>query len=326
MVTINGFITRRVVGNASRIEIQLTVTELVDQAQNKYSAEEIKRIEIQQAKAAAGFRDVHNWIKDKIIKDEPFKIGVIVGKTAIIDNDIKHQLRESIAFYNLDFHRVNLSSELEIITAMQELEDQDTDIIVISRGGGENLELFNKAAIAEKAIGLRSLLVTAIGHKDDVTLLQKVADRSFITPSEFGQFLNDTFNQTNEELQNSRAQLIESVKKQLTANYGKEIDNLKQKLKDVEELKNRSTVELEKVYKEKIDTLNGQISLLTNTYQQQIGESQKLQNEKLLMLNDQITTYRAQVSKLENKSSVNWTAIIIAIIIGIIIGYVLKSH
>ena len=325
-VTINGFITRRVVGNASRIEIQLTVTELVDQAQNKYSAEEIKRIEIQQAKAAAGFRDVHNWIKDKIIKDEPFKIGVIVGKTAIIDNDIKHQLRESIAFYNLDFHRVNLSSELEIITAMQELEDQDTDIIVISRGGGENLELFNKAAIAEKAIGLRSLLVTAIGHKDDVTLLQKVADRSFITPSEFGQFLNDTFNQTNEELQNSRAQLIESVKKQLTANYGKEIDNLKQKLKDVEELKNRSTVELEKVYKEKIDTLNGQISLLTNTYQQQIGESQKLQNEKLLMLNDQITTYRAQVSKLENKSSVNWTAIIIAIIIGIIIGYVLKSH
>ena len=39
-VTINGYITRRVVNNASRIEIQLTVTELVGQTQNKYSDDE----------------------------------------------------------------------------------------------------------------------------------------------------------------------------------------------------------------------------------------------------------------------------------------------
>src|SRR6201996_9334864 len=56
-ITINGYITRRVVSNASRIEIQLTVTELVGQTQNKYAEGELKRIEIQQAKAAAGFRD-----------------------------------------------------------------------------------------------------------------------------------------------------------------------------------------------------------------------------------------------------------------------------
>jgi hypothetical protein len=43
-VTLNGFITRRVVNNASRIDIQFTVTELVDQTQNKYSTEEIKRM------------------------------------------------------------------------------------------------------------------------------------------------------------------------------------------------------------------------------------------------------------------------------------------
>jgi exodeoxyribonuclease VII large subunit len=323
-ITINGFITRRVVNNASRIDIQVTVTDLVDQTQNKYSAEEIKRIEIQQAKAAAGFRDVQSWIKEKIINDQSFKIGVVIGKTAIIDNDIKHQLRESIAFYHLAFHRINLSSEAEIIQALGQLEQDDTDIIVISRGGGENLEIFNKTGIAEKAIGLKSLLITAIGHKDDVTLLQKVADKAFITPSEFGQFLNDTYNQTIEEAQNSRAQLVESVKKQLTANYQKEIENLKQQLQTVEELKKKNNEDVEKVYSEKIIGLNSQITLLTNTYNQQLNETQKLQNEKLVILNEQLSIYKAQVSKFESNASINWIAVIIAVITGLIIGYLLK--
>jgi len=159
-----------VVSNASRIEIQLTVTKLVGQTQNKYSDDELKRIEIQQAKAAAGFRDVQSWIKEKIVLEQPFEIGVIIGKTAIIDNDIKHQLRESIAFYHLNFYRINLSSESEIISAMKALDATGTEIIVISRGGGENLELFNKTSIAQTVLELKSLFVTAIGHKDDITI------------------------------------------------------------------------------------------------------------------------------------------------------------
>jgi len=166
-VTINGYITRRVVNNASRIEIQLTVTELVGQNQYKYSDEELKRIELQQTKAAAGFRDVQGWIKEQILLEKPFKIGVVIGKTAIIDADIKHQLRESIAFYQLDFHRINLSSEAEILSTMKQLDENRNDIIVVSRGGGDNLEIFNKLTIAEQAINLQALFITAIGHKDD---------------------------------------------------------------------------------------------------------------------------------------------------------------
>jgi exodeoxyribonuclease VII large subunit len=300
-VTINGFITRRVINNASRIDIQLTVTELVEQTQNKYSTEEIKRIEIQQAKAAEGFRDVQSWIKEKIIQGLPFKIAVVVGKTAIIDSDIKHQLRESIAFYQLNFQRINLSSENEIIATLKQLDESGIDIIVVSRGGGENLEIFNKIAIAETAIGLKALLVTAIGHKDDVTLLQKVADRAFITPSEFGQFLNDTYNHTIEETQHSRAQLVESVTKQLTVNYQKEIDNLKEQIRNLEQLKKDSNTDLQKVYEEKITGLNA------------------LQQERQQL-------YQQQLDALQQKTSVNLVAVIIAIIAGLIIGYLLKSR
>jgi len=314
-ITVSGFITKRIVNTAGSIQIQLTVTDLVEQTQNKYSDEDIKKIEILQAKANAGYRDVHSWLKENIISETPFKITVLIGKTGIIDSDIKHQLKESIGYYDLGFHRINLSSEPEIIMALNSLDQQDNSLIVISRGGGENLDIFNKFPIAEKAITLKSLFVTAIGHKDDVTLLQKVADKSFITPSEFGQFLNDTYNHTIEELENSRARLVESVKAQLTANYQKQIDNLNQKLKDNEELRIKTAKDLETVYQEKITLLNSQLS----------GE-QKLQSERVSVLNEQIQSYKAQISSLENKSTVNWLAIVIAVIIGLIIGYLSKGR
>lgn len=300
-VTINGYITRRVVNNASRIEIQLTVTELVGQTQNKYSEEELKRIEIQQAKAAAAFRNVQGWIKEQILLEHPFRITVIIGKTAIIDNGIKHQLRESIAFYQLDFRRINLSSETEIVNTIRQLDENRTDMIVVSRGGGENLDIFNKLTIAEQALSLKAFFITAIGHKDDVTLLQKVADKAFITPSEFGQFLNDTYNHTVEEAQHSRAQLVESVTRQLSAGYQKEIDNLKEQVKNLEELKKQSSADMQKVYEEKINGLN------------------QLQQEKQAL-------YEQRIADLAKKSNVNWLAMIIAIIVGLVIGYLIKGH
>lgn len=314
-ITVNGFITRRIVNTSGSIQIQLTVTDLVEQTLNKYSDDELKKIELMQRKANGGYRDVYNWLKEKIINEEQFKIGIIIGKTGIIDNDIKHQLRESIGFYDLSFHRINLSSEPEIIATIDRLSAEHYGLIAISRGGGENLDIFNKFSLAEKAISLESLFITAIGHKDDVTLLQKVADKSFITPSELGQFLNDTYNHTVEELQNSKAKLIESVKAQLTANYQKEIYNLNEKLKANEELRIKTANNLEQVYKEKIEVLNSQLS----------GNLQ-LQNEKVSVLNEQINGYKDQVLALENKTGTNWALVIVAIILGLIIGYLIKGQ
>lgn len=314
-VTVNGFVTRRVINTSGSIQIQLTVTDLVEQTQNKYNDEDLKKIELMQRKAVTGYRDVYSWLKEQIISEEPFKIGVIIGKSGIIDNDIKHQLRESIGFYDISFHRINLSSEEEIVTTLDRLNDENYGLIAVSRGGGDNLDIFNRYSIAEKAVNLNSLLITAIGHKDDITLLQKIADKAFITPSELGQFLNDTFNHTVEELENSKSKLIESVKLQLTANYQKEIENLNEKLKANEELRLQTAKDLEQVYKEKMELLNGQLAT-----------EQRLQAERIGILNDQINNYKGQLSDLGGKASVNWTIVIIAVILGLILGYLLKGH
>jgi len=290
-ITVNGFITKRVMGNSGSIQIQLTVTDLVEQTQNKYSEDDLAKLALLQAKATAGFKDVAGFIKGRIINEEAFKIGVIIGKSGIIDSDIKHQLKESIAYYDLSFHRVSLGSQTEMVAEMKRLDALGFDIIVVSRGGGEQMEVFNRLILAEKSIGLRALFVTAIGHKDNVSLLQQVADKAFITPSAFGQFLNDTYNQTIEEAEHSKARLVESVSKQLSANYQKQIDNLNEKLKGVEELK---------------------------------AGTEKLQSEKMALLNEQVLNYRTQIEKLEKKPAVNWVVVIIAIVIGLVIGYLMK--
>ncbi len=68
--------------------------------------------------------------------------------------------------------------------------------------------------------------VTAIGHKEDISLLQKVADKAFITPTALGQHLRELYNNTIEELQNSKAHLVKQVTVQLETNYKKQIENL----------------------------------------------------------------------------------------------------
>lgn len=337
-ITVVGYISKKVVNIGSRIEIQLNVTDLVEQTHNKYSDEEIKAIEILQKKASTGYRDVQSWMKDRIINEIPFKIIILIGKTGIIDSDIKHQLKESIGFYDIVFQRINLTSEADLVSAFNNLGNSEYNIVVISRGGGENLEVFNKLPIVEASLQLKQLFITAIGHKDDITLLQKVADKAFITPSEFGQFLNDTYNQTIEEVENSKARLVASVTAQLKSNYDKQIANLNERIKALDELKSKSVSDLQKVYDEKILSLNKQIEIVTNNYNEQLEKTKQLQEEKVSILNQQILSlnqqskskddlllsYKSQISNLESKSSFSWAAIIIGLIIGLILGLAMK--
>ncbi len=39
------------------------------------------------------------------------------------------------------------------------------------------MEVFNKPSLTEQALSLKCFFVTAIGHKEDISLLQKVADK-----------------------------------------------------------------------------------------------------------------------------------------------------
>ncbi len=191
-----------------------------------------KLLRLLQAKATAGYRDVNGFIKAKILNTERISINIIIGKTAIIDTDITHQLQDATGFYDLSFTRINLSNENEIIAA---LKSAAADIVIISRGGGERMEIFDRPSIAAVALSIKPLFVTAIGHSQDNSLLQKIADKAFITPTALGQYLNDLYNQTMEERSRSKARLVDDITKQLKPLYEKQVQNLQVEMKNKEE-------------------------------------------------------------------------------------------
>lgn len=232
-----GYITKRVVLNGGRIEVHAVMTQLLQQTANTYSEKDVRALEVMQKKVALGFGDVDGFLKGRVVDGGGVKVRVLIGKTAIIDSDIGHALGEAVGFYSIAYERINLSVESEIVAALERFNDRGkNDLLVLSRGGGENLEIFNSPGLAEMCLELEPLFVTAIGHKEDNPLVQKVADKAFITPTAFGQYLNRVYNDTVEELQHSKARLVESITVQLRAQYEKQVSTLEEKMRGVEQL------------------------------------------------------------------------------------------
>jgi len=85
------------------IDLHVNVVELLSQKESRYSEEQLKAFEILQKKAEQGYKNVDGFIKTRIIQRQPITITMLIGKTAIIDSDIKHQLKEAIGLYDFRF-------------------------------------------------------------------------------------------------------------------------------------------------------------------------------------------------------------------------------
>jgi len=116
------------------------------------------------------------------------------------------------------------------------------------------------------------------------------------------------YNRTVEELQNSKAKLVENITKQLEANYTKQIQHLEEHLKTAETLHAKEAMNTAALYKKEMELLSNQLASASHQYQQQTDELQQLRREKQALVKKQTNTI------------VYWMLIIIAVIAGIIIG------
>ena len=129
---------------------------------------------------------------DKYKKPLPFlphKISLITSPTGAVVHDILNISKRR--FPNLFIEIVPIkvqgnNAEIEILQALELLNTRnDTDIIIIARGGGslEDLNVFNLENVARAVFSTKIPVISAIGHETDFTISDFVADLRAPTPS-----------------------------------------------------------------------------------------------------------------------------------------------
>lgn len=155
------------------------------------SEEYLKFLKIKEEFLKKGYFD-----KDtkKTICDYPKDIGLITSDKSAAIVDFLSVINKEISDINIYLYPVKvqgLSAKDEIIKAINVLDKKNLDAIVITRGGGskEDLKVFNEKDIIEEIYKAKSPIISAIGHKIDLSLTDLVSDLSLQTPTEAGSYL-----------------------------------------------------------------------------------------------------------------------------------------
>lgn len=236
LITFMGFVTRRITKEGN-IAVQINLDNLLEQTESKFTEEDLKRQELLKKKFDIGIKDVNALIKRKIFGNEIINIGLITGESGNIDKDITSSVGAANSYFNLNFNKANLSSPDSVISNLKGFDiDNQIDFIVVARGGGSGLEHFEDLNLCEALLSIEKPVVSAIGHQPDKTLFERMSDKSFITPTAFGNYLKDITERFVSELNDSRAKIIEDTKKMLDKQYEEKIKNYEEAKKENDKL------------------------------------------------------------------------------------------
>lgn len=176
-------------------------------------------------------------------------------------------------------------------------------------------------------------MITAIGHTVDETLLDKLSDKRFNLPLDYGVGLNKIIEKLTLEKSNSRAALINEVKLDVTKQFNEQVKTLETQLnkrnlefKALQESSQKSvkdlSEEIQKMNKSRTEEIEKTKKDLAEIYQK--NSTISIENEKnknkleLQRLNQEISNLK----NAKNEGTPIYVYIII-LIIGLILGAVL---
>jgi exodeoxyribonuclease VII large subunit len=225
-----GYIEKKI--NFSSIELVFVVDDVLQKEDNPISPEDLKRFNLLQKKITKGFRDFEAIVKEHIYKDKILKIANIYGNSAIVNKDFDKGLADSMISFQVTDYRCNFNSKTELIDIIKHLKEKDFDVIALVRGGGEkaSMEVFNDPELGEESLGIRQVLVTALGHTVDDCLMDKIADKKFALPHDYGNSLKVWVDEAKAEQARSKSIFIGQVKKDLEKTFHDQISTLQKQL------------------------------------------------------------------------------------------------
>ena len=130
-----------------------------------------------------------------------FRVGVVTSPTGSVIHEIRQVSARRNPGVEIILHPATVQGEgaaASIISGIRSLEKEGVDVIIIGRGGGsdEDLSAFNDEALANAIFECHTPIISAVGHGDDRSITDMVADVHAPTPSaaaEIAVFLFEDF-------------------------------------------------------------------------------------------------------------------------------------
>lgn len=160
----------------------------------------------------------------------PVRIGLITGEGTAAYKDFTTKLKESIYNFNVHVEYAKMQgteTENSILNALDILTKNSTiDVICIIRGGGSKTDLnfFDSEALCRAVANSPIPVFTGIGHEIDRSLLDEVAYKSCITPTDTAKQLIDIVDSSWNKMINVAQNIAVKAKDSLVY-FNKELSN-----------------------------------------------------------------------------------------------------
>ena len=284
LVDLKGLVVRRVSNDCSvRLLLQVTGMSIVQE--HTISEDDLRRIEIRNAKAKAGFKSVDGILESAIYADLRPSVGLIYADGSITDADFN--AGKEAAETQLDFkeYRVSFARPDAFVRVLQEADAGSHDCICIVRGGGSGLEALDNLDILECVAGMKTAVVTAVGHTVDKVFINEIADLEIGTPSLLGSYFQNVVERVSKKKADSTAALT----KKIEAQFKQQLDTATKQNRELQEriaALTKASTDAQKLHDEQVKSSQKQLEELT----QGNAAARKKDQEQLDALQKQLAT------------------------------------
>ena len=236
-----------------------------------------------QRRVGVNMTGFYTKIRDSIYENRKLRIANIYGVSLFVEPDFTAGLSTSKVNFDIQNFSCSLVQPTAIVETLKKIALGNFDMVAIVRGGNDGtLEVLNDPQISKQIFNMSSAFLAALGHKGTTeTLLDKIADKKFLLPHEYGTKLHQIVERAKEELTNSKAVLLEKVRNELTKSFTDVVKAKDEQVKLLQEQvtkANTSNLELskhyDKVIEEKVSKVNKENQAAINSIRSEQKSSQ----------------------------------------------------
>ena len=233
------------------------------------------------------------------------RIGVITSEGGAVIHDIIKTVRQNWPYCQVFLFPAAVqgaNSKNELVRQIKRADEFNMDVLIVGRGGGsiEDLWSFNEEIVARTIFDCKTPVISAIGHEDDTTLSDLVADKRASTPTmaaslaiEDKDAISEKVNHLNNRLNSVISSKLDDYRKQLMLMFAKPVfsdsayiySNQKSEFEDLYDRFNMTSNELVKSHRVALEKMTNEY-VIRHPCKMQLDSSKSSLNELRVRLLD----------------------------------------